>query len=118
MNEANLQFILLPLLIYTYFWINPSAIVEFFQGVARTFVEIYLGYKEYKLWVATQMSFTHYRIKSILLARHEGLSLGNLASYFRTYGEKDWNYIYDNHRNVHESKYRNFEEGLRDMIYF
>lgn len=118
MDSAFFPFVLIPLLVYTYFWVNPMALASFMEGFARYIVEIYLGYKQWRIERATQRAFKHYQKQSRVLAAKNGLSSGHLKSYFKTYGKDDWRFIYQTEKQDYEERNRNLEDEMRDLLAF
>jgi len=80
MGATFIPFIV-PFIICTYFWINPFALIAFWEGVIRYLVEIYLGYKAWKIELNTWIVYKRYVRASKKLAMESGLS-GRLVKLY------------------------------------
>lgn len=118
MSIGLLPFVLIPLLVYTYFWINPTAFAAFLEGFSRYIVEIYLGYKQWKLERETKKAFHYYRRQSEKLAKEDGLPKDVVKAYFSTYGEEDWKFIYQKQKEDYENRNRDLEDEMRELVFF
>lgn len=113
-----LPFVIVPLVIYTYFWINPAAFATFWEGLLRYIVEIYLGYKSQKIERQTNKAFRQFQRKSLSLAQKQGFSKNTVKLYFKEYGKLDRNYLKNQLKEDHERKHRDLEDSLRDMLLY
>ena len=118
MRTGLMPFMLVPLLVYTYFWINPMALTIFVEGMAKAIVEIYLGFKAWKLEWETRRAFNQYKKASLILARQEGYPKKLVKAYFKTYGQNDWRFLWQQNKDAFEEKHRDLEDELREMILF
>lgn len=118
MSTDFLPFFLIPLLLYTYFWVNPTVFAAFMEGLARFVAELYLGYKAWRLELETKRSFRYYQKLSRKMARENGFSGNLLKAYFEAYGEHDWKEIYQREKEIFEERNRDIEEQIRDNLLF
>ncbi len=114
----SIPFLIIPIAVFTYFWINPIATATFTEGVVRFFIEVYLGYKAWKIERKAEIAYRRYVRQSEKLARQEGLSSKFVKLYLQEYGEDDKKDLYNKIREDHEQKYRNFEDAMRDFLSF
>ncbi|OGM32933.1 hypothetical protein A2803_05055 [Candidatus Woesebacteria bacterium RIFCSPHIGHO2_01_FULL_44_21] len=118
MGSVILPFILVPLLVYTYFWVNPLAFAVFLEGLTKYLIEIYLGYKEWKIEYETKKAYRRYTRASEKLAHDSGLTGELVKLYFDTYGENDRRTLKQQNREYYEARYKSLEETMRDMLLF
>lgn len=116
MGMDFLPFFMVPLLVYTYFWLNPMAFAAFLEGISKCLVEIYLGYKEWKIEYETKRAYRRHVRASQKLARDSGFSSRAVKLYFETYGEDDWRSLRYRERQRHEKRYRDIEETMRELL--
>lgn len=110
--------VLIPLLIYTYFWLNPTALATFMEGFMKYLVEVYLGYKAWRLEYQTKKAYRYYQKQSERLARERGVPNKTLADYFKTYKRDDWNFLYQREKEEFESKNRDLEDEMKNLLLF
>lgn len=113
-----LPFLLVPLLVYTYFWLNPLSFTTFIEGVLRYLAEIYLGFKATKIDVQTKLAYRRYRKDARKVAKQSGYSNDFVNAYFSSYKFEDWQILRRQQKELHEEKYRNFEEELSDLLFY
>lgn len=118
MNTGVFPFVLIPLLVYTYFWINPTALAAFLEGLSRYIVEVYLGFKAWKVERETRKAYKYYLRQSEKLAREKGLSKNIVSKYIQKYRDEDWNFLYQREKEEFETRNRDLEDELRDLIAF
>lgn len=115
MSEV-LPFILTPLLVYAYFWLNPAALATFLEGAARYVAEVYLGYKRWRIEYQTRKAFKRYQRQAKRLARQNGYPDEVVRAYFNTYSEQDWQTLREQQKELHEQKYKDWEDELQSLI--
>jgi hypothetical protein len=113
-----IPFILVPLLVYTYFWLNPLALAAFIEGLTRYIIEIYLGYKEWKIDYETKKAYKRYLRQSRKLAKEGGFPGRVVELYFETYSEDDIKTLRQGQRELHEARHKNLEDTMREMLLF
>lgn len=118
MDSEFFPFVLIPLLIYTYFWLNPTALASFMEGVTRYLVEIYLGYKAWRIEQAARIAFRSYQRQLKQLAQKNRLPGTLLKSYRRAYEKDDWKFIYQREKQEYEERNRSLEDEIRDLLVF
>jgi|GEM_PF-6011950 len=118
MELGFIPFVVVPLIVYTYFWINPFAFASFWEGFIKYLVEIYLGYKAWKIEFDTWIAYKRYVIASKKLAMKSGLSGRAVKLYFKTYFDSDITEIKRIERQIYEEKHKQLEDSLRNMIVF
>lgn len=118
MNTMFIPFFLVPLLIYTYFWLNPIAFATFIEGVSKYIIEAYLGYKAWRLAWETEIAYRAYKRASKKLAQEQGYPAHVVKLYFDTYGSQDWRHLWQQQKAAYEEKYKNLEDDLRDSLLF
>lgn len=118
MSFGIFPFVLIPLLVYTYFWLNPTALAAFLDGFIRYITEIYLGYKAWRLEYETKKAYKYYMKLSEQIAEEKGISKKTLNKYFKVYGKEDWNFLYQREKDDFENRNREIEDNLREMILF
>jgi hypothetical protein len=118
MQTGQITFILIPLLIYTYLWVNPLILATFLEGLGKYLVEVYLGFKDWKIEYETQRAYRRYMKASQKLAENDGFPSHIVRLYFKTYGKDDWKAIRQQNREIHEDRYRDFEDTMREMLLF
>ncbi len=116
MTAGFLPFVLIPLLVYTYFWVNPIAFATFMEGVSKYIVEVYLGFKEWKIEHETKKAYRHYIRESEKLAKTQGYPDSVVKLYFKTYGQDDRSFLRQQNRQMHEARYKDIEETMRELI--
>lgn len=117
MAQGFMPFFVVLLLIFTYFWVNPLALATFMEGLIRYLVEIYLGYKEWRIEYEAKKAYRRYLRQSRRLARESGFSDHLVRLYFKTYGEDDWRTFKTQSRQAHEERYRDLEDSMRELIF-
>jgi hypothetical protein len=118
MGSSFIPFFLIPILVYTYFWINPLLLSAFLEGMYQYLVEIYLGYKEWKIEREAKKAFSQYQKRSKKLAKENGFPTHVVSLYFEDYGEVDFEFIKNSYRSDYEKKHKDFEDDMRDMLAF
>jgi hypothetical protein len=116
--QTLIPFVLVPLVIYTYFWINPLSFATFWEGILRYLVEVYLGYKAWKIERQTNKAYKRFQKNSLALAKRQGFEKNTVKLYFKEYGQLDWNYIKNQLKEMHERKFKDLEDNMREMILY
>lgn len=116
--QGILPFLLVPILVYTYFWINPLAFAAFVEGINKYLIEVYLGYKEWKIEHETKKAYKRYVRASEKLAQDSGLAGELVKLYFDTYSEGDRKTLMQQNRERYEEKHKDLEEAMREMLLF
>lgn len=112
-----LPFLLVPLLVYTYFWLNPLSFSTFVEGVVHYLAEVYLGFKATKIDIQTKLAYRKYTKNAEKIARQSGYSNDFVRAYLSSYKFEDWQILRQQQKELHEERYRNFEEELESFFY-
>lgn len=116
MDVVTIPFFLVPLLVYTYFWLNPFALSAFATGISRYFLAVYLGYKAYMIGLCTEIEFWRYKRASIRLSLESNFPRQLLGEYFDSYKTQDKNSIRLTQKAIFERRHRKLEELFRDLV--
>lgn len=84
----------------------------------RYLVEVYLGYKALKIEWQTNRAYRRFQKKSLALAKKQGFGKSTVKLYFNEYGQIDWNYIKSRLQEMHERKYKDLEDNMRELILY
>lgn len=118
MQLGIMPFVLVPILIYTYFWLNPLALCLFLEGLMKYLVEVYLGYKQWRIEYETKKAYRRYLKASRKLAKDSGLDDKLVKLYFETYSEGDRRALMQQKKELFEEKHKDLEEAVREMLLF
>lgn len=113
-----LPLLITPIAVFTYFWINPVATAAFVEGLGRFLIEVYLGYKAWKVESRTNRLYKKFKKQSERLAKQNGFEPRVVKLYFNEYGQGDERELYNKIKEDHERKHKNLEDAMRDFLVF